>query len=266
MEFLDPHIHMYSRTTDDYQNMALCGIRTVIEPSFWLGQERTSAKTLEDYWEYLITFERKRAAEFGIDHYCAISINPKEANNKKFADESLLVIENYLQRESVIALGEIGFDEISQQEEEIFIKQLLIGDKLQIPIIIHTPHINKLEGTKKTFEIIEKTGVDQSRIIVDHNTEETIELSLSYDVHSGITVYPNTKLSPFRAVNIMKKYGTDKILINSSADWGVSDPLSVPKTALEMSSNGFSQKEIHKALFLNPNNFFKQSKNYRSLE
>ena len=233
---------MYSRTTDDYQNMALSGIRAVIEPSFWLGQERTSSKTLEDYWEYLISFERKRAAEFGIEHYCAISINPKEANNKKFADESLLVIKNYLQRESVVALGEIGFDLISKQEEEIFKKQLLIGDELKIPIIVHTPHINKFEGTKKTFEIIEETGVDQSRIIVDHNTEETIELSLSYDVHSGITVYPNTKLSPFRAVNILKKYGTDKILINSSADWGISDPLSVPKTAIEMKSNGFTEQ------------------------
>ncbi|MDC0927985.1 TatD family hydrolase [Nitrosopumilus sp.] len=266
MIFLDPHIHMYSRTTDDYQNMALSGIRAVIEPSFWLGQERTSSKTLEDYWEYLISFERKRAAEFGIEHYCAISINPKEANNKKFADESLLVIKNYLQRESVVALGEIGFDLISKQEEEIFKKQLLIGDELKIPIIVHTPHINKFEGTKKTFEIIEETGVDQSRIIVDHNTEETIELSLSYDVHSGITVYPNTKLSPFRAVNILKKYGTDKILINSSADWGISDPLSVPKTAIEMKSNGFTEQEIHKILFLNPNTFFKQSRNYRSLE
>ena len=108
--------------------------------------------------------------------------------------------------------------------------------------------------------------IDESRIIVDHNTEETIELSLSHDVHAGITVYPNTKLSPFRAVNIMKKYGTDKILINSSADWGISDPLSVPKTALEMRSNGFSEKEISRVLFSNPNNFFKQSKNYRSLE
>ena len=257
---------MYSRTTDDYEKMALAGIRAVIEPSFWLGQERTSSKTLEDYWEYLITFEKNRAAEFGIDHYSTISINPKEANNKKFADDSLLVIENYLQRESVVALGEIGFDLISHQEEEIFKKQLLIADKLKIPIIIHTPHINKFEGTKKTFEIIKETDVDQSRIIVDHNTEETIELSLSYDVHAGITVYPNTKLSPFRAVNIMKKYGTDKILINSSADWGISDPLSVPKTALEMRSNGFSEKEIDKVLFLNPNNFFKQSKNYHSLE
>jgi len=257
---------MYSRTTDDYERMALSGIRTVIEPSFWLGQERTSSETLIDYWEYIISFEKNRAAEFGIEHYCAISVNPKEANNKELADRSLLSIKNYLQRENVVALGEIGFDLISKQEEEIFRKQLLIADELKIPIIIHTPHINKFEGIKKTFELIKETQVEQSRIIVDHNNEDTIELSLSYDVHSGITVYPNTKLSPFRAVNIMKKYGTDRILINSSADWGKSDPLSVPKTALEMESNGFSKKEIQKVLFSNPNSFFKQSNNYTSNE
>ena len=266
MKFIDPHIHMYSRTTDDYEKMALAGIRTVIEPSFWLGQERTSVETLKDYWEYIISFEKNRAADFGIEHYCAISINPKEANNKEFADNSLLVIKDYLQRDSVVALGEIGFDLITKQEEEIFKQQLTIADELKMPIIIHTPHINKLEGTKKTFDIIKDTQVDQSRIIVDHNNEETIELSLSYEVMSGITVYPNTKLSPFRAVNIMKKYGTDRILINSSADWGVSDPLSVPKTALEMESHGFSSQEIQKVLFSNPDTFFKQSPNYKSDE
>jgi len=266
MKFIDPHIHMYSRTTDDYEKMALAGIRTVIEPSFWLGQERTSPNTLEDYWEHIISFERARAAEFGIDHYCAISINPKEANNREFAEKSLMKIENYLQRESVVALGEIGFDLISKQEEDIFRKQLLMANEFEIPVIVHTPHINKLEGTKKTLEIIKETKVEQSRIIIDHNNEDTIELSLSYDVYSGMTVYPNTKLSPFRAVNIMKKYGTDRILINSSADWGISDPLSVPKTALEMESYGFSQKEIHKVLFSNPNSFFKQSNNYKSPE
>ena len=257
---------MYSRTTDDYEKMVLSGIKTVIEPSFWLGQERTSSETLKDYWEYIISFEKNRAAEFGINHFCAISINPKEANNKKFADESLLLIKEYLQRESVVALGEIGFDLITKQEEDIFRKQLEIADELKMPIIIHTPHINKLEGIKRTLEIIKDMQVEQSRIIVDHNNEDTIELSLSYDVMAGITVYPNTKLSPFRAVNIMKKHGTDRILINSSADWGISDPLSVPKTALEMKSNGFSQKEIQKVLFSNPNSFFKQSTNYVSAE
>ena len=266
MKFIDPHIHMYSRTTDDYERMVLSGIRTVIEPSFWLGQERTSTNTLEDYWEYIISFERKRAAEFGVDHYCAISINPKEANNKELAESSLKIIRNYLQRESVVALGEIGFDLISKQEEDVFRKQLLIAEELKIPVIVHTPHINKLEGTKKTLELIKELGITQSRIIVDHNNEDTIELSLSYDVIAGITVYPETKLSAFRAVNILKEFGTDRILINSSADWGKSDPLSVPKTALEMEFAGFSVTEIQKVLFHNPNSFFKQSKKYNPSE
>ncbi len=257
---------MYSRVTDDYEKMALSGVKTVIEPSFWLGQERTSAKTLLDYWEYIISFERKRALEFGINHYCAISVNPKEANNVQFANESLEGIEKFLQREGVVALGEIGFDDMTKQEEDIFKRQLMLAEELKMLVIIHTPHLNKLEGTKRTFELIKECGCTESRIIVDHNTEETIELSLSHDVMSGITVYPYTKVSPVRAVNILKKFGTDRILINSSADWGESDPLSVPKTALQMEKESFSEKDIEKLLFHNPNNFFKQSSKYSPLE
>jgi len=257
---------MYSRVTDDYEKMALSGVKTVIEPSFWLGQERTSSKTLLDYWEYIISFERKRALEFGINHYCAISVNPKEANNVQFANESLEVIEKFLQREGVVALGEIGFDDMTKQEEDVFKRQLMLAEELKMLVIIHTPHLNKLEGTKRTFELIKECGCTESRIIVDHNTEETIELSLSHDVMSGITVYPYTKVSPIRAVNILKKFGTDRILINSSADWGGSDPLSVPKTALQMEKESFSEKDIEKLLFHNPNNFFKQSSKYSPLE
>ena len=265
MRFIDPHIHMYSRVTDDYEKMLLSGVKAIVEPSFWLGQERTSSKTLIDYWEHIITFERTRAAEFGIKHYCAISVNPKEANNKNLAEESLTVITDFLKRENVVALGEIGFDMMTRQEEELFKKQLLLAEELKIPVIIHTPHLNKLEGTKKSFELIKECGVTESRIIMDHNTEETIELSLEHDVMAGISVYPKTKISSIRASNMMKKHGPEKILINSSADWGVSDPLSVPKTAIQMEKDGFSESEIEKVLFHNPNNFFKQSKNYSPL-
>lgn len=260
--FIDPHIHMYSRTTDDYEKMILSGIKTVIEPSFWLGQARTSSKTLIDYWDYLINFERTRAKEFGINHYCAISVNPKEANNSQLASESLNVMNDYLSKEGVVAVGEIGFDMITKEEEKVFTQQLMMAEELKMPVIIHTPHINKVEGTKKTFDIIKNCNATESRIIIDHNTEETIELSLSSDVMVGITVYPYTKVSPIRAVNMLKKYGTDRILINSSADWGISDPLSVPKTAIQMEKDGFSKNEIEQLLFHNPNNFFKQSKNY----
>jgi len=262
MKFIDPHIHMYSRTTDDYEKMKIAGIKTIVEPSFWLGQERTSSKTMEDYWEYLISFERQRAQDFGIKHFCAISVNPKEANNEKLANDALSNMESYLTRDSVVALGEIGYDMITKNEEDVFRKQLNLADKMKIPIIIHTPHLNKLEGTRRTIELIKETGVEHKRIIIDHNTEETIELSLSLDVFAGITVYPETKLTPIRAVNILKKFGLERILINSSADWGISDPLSVPKTAIQMEKDGFSEDDITKILYHNPNSFFKQSKNY----
>lgn len=255
---------MYSRTTDDYEKMKLSGITTIIEPSFWLGHERTSSKTLIDYWEYLISFERNRANEFGINYFCAISVNPKEANNKLLSEESLEKIENFLLREPVVALGEIGFDMNTSQEQKIFKEQLLIAERLKIPVIVHTPHINKLDGTKKTFELIQECQSTESRIIVDHNTEETLELSLSHDVISGITVYPYTKVSITRAVNMIKKFGTENILINSSADWGRADPLSVPKIAIALEKEGFSKNEIEKLLYHNPNNFFKQSKNYKT--
>lgn len=263
MNYIDPHIHMYSRTTDDYEKMALAGIRSVIEPSFWLGQERTSSKTLIDYWEHIISFEHKRALEFGINHFCTISINPKEANNVALAEESLRVMMNYLKRDTVVGIGEIGFDDITKQEERIFTEQLLMAEELDVPVIIHTPHIDKLAGTKKSLELIKKHGIKENRVIVDHNTEETIDLVLATNSVAGLSVYPHTKLTPIRAVNILKKYGTDKILINSSADWGRSDPLSVPKTAMQMEKDGFSKSEIEKVLYKNPLNFFKQSQNFK---
>ena len=70
-------------------------------------------------------------------------------------------------------------------------------------------------------------------------------------------------MNPIRAVNIIKKYGIENVLINSSADWGKSDPLSVPKTALYMENEGFSENEIEKLLYNNPESFLKKSKNYK---
>jgi hypothetical protein len=266
MNYIDPHIHMYSRTTDDYEKMVLAGIRTVIEPSFWLGQERTSSKTLMDYWEHIISFEHKRAIEFGVNHFCTISVNPKEANNVKLAEESLHAMKNYLGRDTVVGIGEIGFDDITKQEEKVLTEQLLMAEELDMPVIVHTPHIDKVDGTKKTLEIIKKYDIKENRVIIDHNTEETIELVLATKSMAGLSVYPHTKLTPIRAVNILKKHGTDRILVNSSADWGRSDPLSVPKTAMQMEKDGFSKNEIEKVLYRNPLNFFKQSKNFKTRE
>ncbi len=106
MKILDPHIHMSSRSTDDYIAMREAGVVAVIEPAFWLGQPRTNVGTFKDYFSSLVGFERFRAAQFGIRHYCAIGLNSKEANNEALAEEVMDLIPSYAGKEGVVAIGE----------------------------------------------------------------------------------------------------------------------------------------------------------------
>ncbi len=262
MRFIDPHIHMYARTTDDYESMALAGIEQVVDPSFWLGSARHYAGTFYDYFEHLLGYEAERAAQYGIRHHCCISVNPREANDLALANEVLANMEPYLDRPGCVALGEIGFDRITEPEEEIFRRQLRLAKERRMPILIHTPHQYKKVGVERIIKIVLEEGVEQRLVLVDHNTEETMPLFAGLDVWMGLTVYPVTKLSPERAVNILRQYGTDRLLVNSSADWGPSDVLSVPRVAQLMLQGGFSRQQVEQVVFLNPIRFYGQSEHF----
>jgi uncharacterized protein len=259
----DPHIHMYSRTTDDYDAMSKAGIEVIVQPSFWLGAPRRFVGTFEDYWEHMITFETKRAKEFGIEHFACISVNPKEAAERPLALDALEAMMKYLDRERVVAIGEIGYNLINELEEEIFIKQMDIASEKNMLMTVHLPHNNKPEGIKRIENILNNdkdSRYDRKEILVDHNVEETIEKTLELGMWAGLSVYPFTKLSPERAIRMIKKYGTERIMIHSAADWGISDPLSVPLVAREMKKSGeFSMHDIEKVTFYNAYEFFKQS-------
>lgn len=258
----DPHIHMYSRTTDDYDAMSKAGIEVIVQPSFWLGSPRTSVGTFEDYWEHMISFETTRARDFGIDHFVCISVNPKEAVSRPLAIDAITPMkEKYLDRDRVVAIGELGYNLINDLEEEVFVKQMDIAVDKNMLMMIHLPHNNKPEGMTRMGRILRSNNqYNRDRILIDHNTEETIAGTLELGMWAGLSVYPNTKLSPKRAMDIVKKYGPEKIMINSAADWGVSDPLSVPLVAREMRRDGsFSANDIEKVTLYNAFEFFKKS-------
>lgn len=255
---------MYSRTTDDYQRMSKAGIEIIVQPSFWLGSPRTSVGTFEDYWEHMISFETQRSNEFGIEHYVCLSVNPKESTERPLALDALQAMSKYLDRERVIAIGEIGYNLINDLEDELFQLQLDIAVDKNMLTMIHLPHDNKKDGIERTISVLKnKNMLDMTnKILIDHNTEETIEKTLELGCWAGLTVYPITKLSPIRATEIIEKNGVDKIMVNSSADWGVSDPLSVPLVAEEMKKRGFSMSDIEKVTFYNAYEFFKQSSKF----
>jgi len=259
MKYFEPHIHMVSRTTDDYENMAKAGIVGVVEPAFWQGQPRTNVGTFIDYFDTLIGWERFRASQFGIRHYCTMGLNPKEANNVALAEEVMKVLPRYMAKDGVIAVGEIGFDDITPAEDRFFAEQLQLAKDFELPVLVHTPHRDKVNGTKRTIDLIKEVGINPEMVVIDHLNEITIELVTDTGCWKGHSVYPKSKMSEARMVELLNRYGIEKMMINSAADWGVSDPLKVPKVADEMLKSGYSESDISKVLFENPINFFAQS-------
>ncbi len=263
MTLIEPHIHMYSRTTDDYTAMYRQGIRACVEPSFWLGANRRYAGTFWDYFRLILDFEVSRAERYGIDHYACVAVNPKEADDLALANEVIDGMTPYLDHPRCVAIGEIGFNLITPNEEAVFQRQLEIAKARRMLILIHTPHdtpkVSKRAGVERTLAILRELNYDYDRIIVDHNTENTMDLTRKLPVWAGLTVYPYSKLNPERVVDILKKWGLERALVNSSADWGVSDPCSLPKTAGFMKDRGFTAAQIERLLFENPLEFYRQS-------
>lgn len=259
MRVIDPHCHMIARVTDDYVRMAECGIAAVVEPAFWLGEPRRHPGTFYDYFDHLLGYETQRAAQFGIEHYATVSVNPRESNAAALRDEVLQEMPRWLSHPRCLGIGEVGFDAITDDEEDSLRRQLeMVGENEDLVVIVHLPHRDKLRGTLRTIEVIRRAGIDPARVVLDHNTEETIEASLESGCWCGHTIYP-TKLSPERAVAILERYGTDRMLINSSCDWGPSDPLSVPRAMVELRRRGIPEAEIEKVVWGNPVAFYSRT-------
>ena len=259
MKFFDPHIHMTSRTTDDYQAMYDAGIVALIEPSFWLGQPRTGTDTFRDYYNSLIGWERFRSSQFGIKHYCTIGLNSREANNEALAEQVMEILPLFIYKEGVVGIGEIGFDDQTLLEEKYYRLQLQLAKDAALPVQVHTPHRDKKKGTQRSMDIALEHGIDPYTVIIDHNNEETVKDVLDKGFWAAFTIYPFTKMGNERMVDIIKQYGTERIMINSAADWGISDPLAVPKTAALMKQRGISDADILLVSYQNAITAFGQS-------
>lgn len=251
MRFIDPHIHASVRTTHDYEQMAAAGIVAIIEPAFWVGQPRTSVGSYVDYLSSLVGWERFRASQFGIRHYCAIGLNSKEANNPSLAEAVIEVLPRFLLKDGVVALGKVGYDEQTEAEDHYLRRQFDLAKALELLVMVHTPHRDKKRGTSRTMDVCDEHGLAPNRVVIDHNNEETVREVLDRGFWAAFTIYPKTKMGSERMVEIVRTYGAERIIVDSSADWGVSDPLAVPKTAALMLERGIAAADVERACYAN---------------
>jgi len=259
MMFIDPHAHMVSRTTDDYEAMAASGVVAVIEPAFWLGQPRTNVGSYLDYLSSLVGFERFRAAQFGIRHYCTIGLNSKEANNEELAEGVMELIPRFALKEGVVAIGEIGYDEQTALEDKYFRLQLELARELDLPVMIHTPHRDKKRGTSRSMDVCLEHGLAPSKVVIDHNNEETVREVLDRGFWAAFSIYPSTKMGNQRMVEILRQHGGRQIIVDSACDWGISEPLGVAKTARLALQSGIAEEEVRLACYQNALDAYGQS-------
>jgi predicted metal-dependent TIM-barrel fold hydrolase len=261
MDYIDPHIHMVSRTTDDYKRMALAGCVFVSEPAFWAGLDRSGPEGFRDYFRQLTEYEGRRAAAYGIGHGTWLCINAKEAENVALSREVIKLIPEFLDKPGVLGIGEIGLNKNSRNEATVFVDHLDLAARTNELVLVHTPHLaDKYQGTRMILDMIRGDGrLTPERVCIDHVEEHTIRPALDAGHWVGMTLYPITKCTPARAADMIETYGTERILINSAGDWGHSDPLAVPEFIFEMRSRGHDDELIRCLVYDNPLAFFKQS-------
>jgi uncharacterized protein len=265
MKYIDHHAHMVSRTTDDYHQLALTGCVAVTEPAFWAGWDRSSADGFDDYFKQLTEFEPARAALYRIQHYTWMGMNPKEADDRVLSRAVLARIPAYLDRPTVIGIGEIGLNRITRNEIETYTEQVDLAVTHQQMILIHTPHLeDKLKGTRISLDVLGRfSTLERSRVLVDHAEEHTLRAILDEGYWAGLTLYPQTKVSAARAADMIERFGPERLCIAGACDWGPSDPIAVPRFILEMRRRRHSEALIHRVVFENPVRYLGQSPKFR---
>ncbi|MBX3442611.1 MAG: TatD family hydrolase [Planctomyces sp.] len=265
MQFIDPHVHMVSRTTDDYERMARMGCVAVSEPAFWAGFDRGSVDGFRDYFRQLTEFEPQRAGWSGLTHFTWLCINAKEAENVELSREVIRMIPEYIDRTGVLGIGEIGLNKNTKNEAITFSEHLELASKLEELILIHTPHLqDKYKGTRMIIDMLhEHSEIDPGRVCIDHVEEHTVGLAKEGGFWCGMTLYPTTKCTPARAADIIEMWGDERIMVNSAGDWGPSNPLAVPDFIQEMRKRGHSQAKIRKIVYENPLEFFRQCRRFQ---
>jgi uncharacterized protein len=245
--------------------MATAGCVAVCEPAFWAGYDRSSARGFYDYFRQLTDFEPKRAAKFGLQHYTWLCINPKESEDVKLAEEVISLIPEFIDRPNVLGIGEIGLNKNSRNEMAVLEKHVDLAARLNQLILVHTPHLeDKLKGTRLIMEVMKNDRrIKAERVIIDHVEEHTVKMVLDSGFWAGMTLYPESKCTPARAIDILEVYGTERIWMNSACDWGVSVPLAVPRTALEMRKRQHTEDWIDKVIYQNPIRFMSQSPKFK---
>ena len=123
---------------------------------------------------------------------------------------------------------------------------------------------DKHKGTSIIVDILKNDRrIKPERVLIDHCEEHTIRMAREAGFWCGLTIYPITKVTPQRGVDILEQFGPEKICVNSASDWGDSGPHMLIDTVLEYRRRGHTLREATEVFHNNPCKFFGLSGKWR---
>lgn len=248
---IDTHIHADARTGEDFERMYLSGIDTAITCAYY-PYTIDNYSILLNHLNRILNYDTKRAMEHGLELKVALGIHP--TNTTIYNNIIYEQLYKWIENNEIIAIGEIGLENLTTLEYRTFEAQLDIAQETKTNVIIHTPRKNKSEVLNEILEILPQ-HISPKYVVIDHINENVIDQVISSDYTLGLTVQPE-KMDKHEAISILNEYGFDKFLLNSDMSNKASDPLSVPKTIRELKKQNFNQKDINKIAYKNCEKFF----------
>ncbi len=247
MECFDTHMHSEGKGITELRKMAENGIKKAVSCAYYPVTPSHSS-TLVDMFRKLSTFEVERGEKAGIEIVPAVGVHPRCICNGW--EDALGWVE-----ENARVIGEIGLETASDVEVEVLFAQLKLASKLDLPCIVHTPRKNKVEVTEKILEVVKKSGIGESLVVIDHATHETAGRILEEGYWCGLTVQPG-KISVDEAVSIVEKYGFEKFVLNSDTGFNDWEMLTVAETVKALEEK-FDKNEVKKVAMENGRKLFR---------
>ncbi len=248
---IDTHMHADARSSEDFETMYNSGVDTAITCAYYPYKLRSS-ECLLNHFDRIRKYDPKRAAEYGLKLEVALGIHP--VNSKIDYKPIIKELEELIINKKIKIIGEIGLDQNTPQEQEVFKKQLQLADQLKTKVIIHTPRKNKTEVLKDIKKIADE-NINPKLVVIDHINQNVIEDIIDTDYTLGLTIQPQ-KMSTDECISILDEYGFDKFLLNSDISNKPSNPLSVPETVRTLKRLNYNKKDINKVSYKNAVEFF----------
>jgi predicted metal-dependent TIM-barrel fold hydrolase len=256
LQYIDPTIYASRRSSAELELMSAAGIATVIEPATIYGTPRHYAETFLDDYDRLIGPERQRARRFGLGYAVCLGVPPQEAANAQVTNRVLDALPAQLNQDCVVALGEIGLEHGTPDEERAFVRQIRIARQAGLPIVVATPGTHRREGLVRTLALLIEEGMPAHYVVINGVTEDTLPLVRGYGCWFGLTIDPETHLSSTRIAQLLRHTGVEGAMIHSAAGRIHGDPLAVPRTARALLQAGFSLEDVERLTYHNPKWFF----------